>query len=147
MNKNFRARGVFVRDAKIMDDSELKDRVIKQNWEKKYENLIDFRENKFTWLGMHNQSEQEQFLARNKFIQPSIKGPDRKADFTEDVNEYLLKLGIKDYKNPNKMNAIDMYPAEKELKELIYKGVSKEDEGRLLYLKERKKQAVSFIFI
>ena len=45
------------------------------------------------------------------------------------------------------MNAIDMYPAEKELKELIYKGVSKEDEGRLLYLKERKKQAVSFIFI
>ena len=125
-----------------MDDSMLNDRRQKQKWNEKYEKLIDFKENKLTTAGINDQVKFEEFIARNKFVEPVIKGPEQKPDFSDDVNEYLLKLGIKDTKASTKIKPIGMYDPPREVRDLLYKGVSKEHEGRYLYLKERQKEAV-----
>jgi hypothetical protein len=127
-----------------MDDSLLNDKRQKQKWNEKYGKLIDFKENKFTTAGIIDQVQFDEFIDKNKFHVPVIKGPESKPDFSNDVNEYLLKLGIKDTKASTKIKPIGMYDPPKEVRDLIYKGVSKEHEGRYLYLKERQKEAVLF---
>ena len=126
-----------------MDDTLKNDRNQKQKWNQKYEKLKDFEENKFTVEGIHNQSQFDQFIAKNKFIEPEIKPSNTKHDFSEEVNEYLLKLGIKEDKASTQLKPIGMYEPENDLKSLLYKGVSREHEGRYQYLKERRKQAVN----
>ena len=125
-----------------MDDTLLNDVRQKQNWNKKYEKLIDFKENKFTTAGIGEQCKFDDFLAKHKFNEPVVKGPDPLPDFSDDVNEYLLKLGIKDTKTSTKIKPIGMYEPSKEVRDLLYKGVSREHEGRYHYLKERQKEAV-----
>ena len=125
-----------------MDDSIINDRNLKQKWNEKYSKLVNFKENKFSWEGIHNESEFKEFMAKNKFNPPDVKPPQTEFDFSDDVNEYLLKLGIKEDKNSNKLKAIGMYDPDKNLKDLLYKGVSREHEGRYMYLKERKKENV-----
>lgn len=125
----------------------INDRNIKQKWNEKYEKLLNFKETKFTWEGVHNESEFKEFIEKNKFHPPEIKSPDTKYDFSNEVNEYLLKLGIKENKNSAKLKPIGMYEPDKELKELLYNGVSREHEGRYLYLKERKKLNVNYYTI
>ena len=135
---NFRARGINDRDYKIFADGLNKEVALKLKWNDRYAVLKDYEPSKVDWTGKVNEIHFNEFCERNKYKEPVISGiPKRKHDFRGEVNDYLVKLGIKE-PNSNKMNAICMYEPENNEKKLIYKGISHDHEGRYEYLKARK---------
>ncbi len=54
------------------------------------------------------------------------------------MNEYLEKLGIKD-ENSESLRTFTMYDQDPTEKSYLYKGISRDKEGRYKYLNERKK--------
>ena len=117
----FRKRGINNRDYKIFSDRLHKDKVVKANWNEKYERLKDHSDAEVTWQGAYDKIEFDEFMKKHQFKETTIPVAERKPDFSQDVNEYLIKLGVKD-KKTKKLTPIFMYEAEKEEKDLIYKG-------------------------
>jgi hypothetical protein len=134
---NFRYRGINDRDCKIFKGDIEKELSLKLKWNERFSELKDYKASKQDWTGKVNEIEFNEFVMKNKYRQPEIKAPPKKPDFSDEVNEYLLKLGIKD-PNTNKLNAICMYEPDKEEKNFIYKGISHDHEGRFKYLRARK---------
>ena len=134
---NFRFRGINDRDYKIFTDGLDKEVALKLKWNNRFSGLKEYKASKQDWTGKVNEIEYNEFIERNKFVRPEIKAPPKQPDFTEEVNEYLMKLGIKE-PNSKRFNAICMYKPENSEKKFIYNGISHDHEGRYKYLKARK---------
>lgn len=69
---------------------------------------------------------------------PEINLIQKKIDYKQEVNEYLIKLGVKD-ENSNTYRTKTMYEQDGNEISYLYNGISRDKEGRYKYLNERKK--------
>jgi hypothetical protein len=135
---NFRARGINSRDYQIFADSVEKETSLKLKWNDRYSDLKNYEPSKMDWQGKVNEIHFNEFCEKNKFREPVIKIIPKKQNFEDDINEYLVKLGIKSDKNSSKLNAVNMYEPDTNERKFIYKGISHDHEGRFKYLQARK---------
>lgn len=137
---DFRARGINNKSYQTWSDTIEKETEARLKWNMKYDRMkekfadqtdIGFKE-------MYEAIQFEDYLNKNRFKVPEIKLVPKKNNYNREVNEYLLKLGVKDKKTGD-LKPVEMYPQSEDEKELIYNGISRDHEGRYKYLTERKK--------
>lgn len=137
---DFRNKGFSSRSFQIWDEFIEKENELRLKWNKSYDKITTMFPNpeELGWKGKYDYLEYEKYMNKHKFRLPQLPEKPKKADYTKEINEYLVKLGVKDEKSL-KLLPITMYEQKKEEKDLIYNGISRDHEGRYKYLHERKK--------
>lgn len=146
---DFRAKGINNKSYKTWSDTIEKETEARLRWNINRERMKEKFGNKsdIGFKEMYETIQFEDFLNKRKFKVPEIKLIPKKTSYDKDVNEYLIKLGVKD-KHSESLRASDMYDQDRKEKDLIYNGISKDHEGRYKYLSERKryKPEEKFVF-
>ena len=142
---DFRKHGINNRSYQILNEHIDKETITRLKWKEKFSQIEkDPTHNEFSWRFNFEKIENEPSLTpvtKDTYKPPVIKIPPKgnlNLLSDEEINDYLIKLGVK---NPEtyQLRINEMFEADPTEKDLIYDGVSLEQEGRYKNLEVRRK--------